>query len=222
MIAAGREALSEIDDFPDVHAIWSFRFADMARWLVGWEAARDAAISERRAEVDGALDVRLAEGTFRLVGRADRIDVRVDGSLDILDYKTGTPPSAKQVVVGFAPQLGLEAAMAVRGAFDPALADHRVETLAWIGLGRIGRDNPLKSAVEQNWTTEKVEQEVFEQFLALITAFCDPDRPYVSRARPMFETRYESPYDHLARVREWGLVESEEDVAWAAGWLPPT
>ena len=32
----------------------------------------------------------------------------------------------------------------------------------------------------------------------------------------MFVTRYESPYDHLARVREWGLVESEEELRVAA------
>jgi len=221
LIAAGREALAAIEDFPDVHAIWSFRFAAMARWLVGWEAGRSAAIAERRAEVDGILDAPLGEGSFTLVGRADRIDVRTDGSLDILDYKTGTPPSATQVAVGFAPQLGLEAAMAVRGAFDLALAGRRVETLAWIGLGRVGRDEPVKSAVERGWTTETVEQAVYQQFMALITAFNDPVRAYVSRARPMFETRYESPYDHLARVREWGLVESEEDLAWA-GWHPPT
>jgi ATP-dependent helicase/nuclease subunit B len=219
LIAAGRKALAEIADFPDVHAIWSFRFANMARWLVGWEAARDAAIAERRSEVDGELKMPLGEGTFTLTGRADRIDVRTDGSLDILDYKTGTPPTAKQVAVGFAPQLGLEAAMAVRGAFDAALAGRHVETLAWLGLGRVGRDEPVKSAVERGWTTERVEQEVFAQFEALVTAFNDPARAYVSRARPMFETRHESPYDHLARVREWGLVESEEDLAWAG--LPP-
>ncbi len=222
LMAAGREALATIADFPDVHAIWSFRFAVMAHWLVAWEAARAADVGERRAEVDGALDVPLGEGSFRLFGRADRVDVRTDGSLDILDYKTGTPPSATQVAVGFAPQLGLEAAMAVRGAFDPALAGRRVATLAWIGLGRVGRGDPVKSAVASGWTTAKVEQEVFAQFMSLIAAFNDPDRPYVSRARPMFETRYESPYDHLARVREWGLVESEEDVEWAAGWHPPT
>ena len=47
-----------------------------------------------------------------------------------------------------------------------------------------------------------------------IAAFDDPARAYVSRARPMFETRYESDYDHLARVREWALVESEEELLW--------
>jgi ATP-dependent helicase/nuclease subunit B len=47
----------------------------------------------------------------------------------------------------------------------------------------------------------------------LIKAFDDESRAYVSRSRPMFEMRYESPYDHLARVREWGLVLSPDDLA---------
>ena len=37
----------------------------------------------------------------------------------------------------------------------------------------------------------------------------------------MFEQRYESPYDHLARVREWTLVESEEDLSWVVGGARP-
>ena len=147
-------------------------------------------------------------------GRADRIDRRHDGSLDILDFKTGTPPSARQVLVGFAPQLGLEAAMAKAGGFDDSFRGAEIATLAWIGLGKVGRDEPLKSAVEKGWTADGVAEEVMKRLLALITGFADPERAYVSRARPMFETRYESPYDHLARVREWGLVESEEDEKW--------
>jgi hypothetical protein len=46
-----------------------------------------------------------------------------------------------------------------------------------------------------------------------VTAFADPGRAYLSRARPMMESaRYIGDYDHLARVREWALVESEADV----------
>ena len=54
-------------------------------------------------------------GVFRLTGRADRIERRRDGGLAILDYKTGTPPSQKEVDAGLAPQLLLEAAMAAAG-----------------------------------------------------------------------------------------------------------
>ncbi len=222
LLAIGDRVLKEIEGYPDVHAIWSFRFAAMARWLVQWEAARDADIAERRAEISGILEIPVAPpgGIFRLRGRADRIDRRRDGSLDILDFKTGSPPTAKQVLLGLAPQMGLEAAMVRQGAFDEAFRGATIATLAWIGLGRVGRDQPLKSAVEKDWTAEDVATEVMKRLTALLAAFADPERAYVSRARPMFETRYESPYDHLARVREWGLVESEEDQQWF-GQLPP-
>ena len=59
--------------------------------------------------------------------------------------------------------------------------------------------------------------ETLARFGALVAVFDDPSRAYGPRARPMFEMRYESPYDHLARVREWALVESEEDMV---GWPP--
>ncbi len=52
--------------------------------------------------------------------------------------------------------------------------------------------------------------------LTLCAAFARADHPYRSLARPMFEQRFEGPYDHLARVLEWGLVESEEDILWHA------
>ena len=63
-------------------------------------------------------------GLFTLIGRADRIEQRRDGGLAILDYKTGTPPTQKDVDAGLAPQLLLEAAMAEAGAFGDALAGH--------------------------------------------------------------------------------------------------
>src|SRR3546814_18187728 len=51
-----------------------------------------------------------------LNGRADRIDAR-DGGLRIVDYKTGQPPSTRQLKAGFALQLGLLGWLAGQGAF---------------------------------------------------------------------------------------------------------
>ena len=44
-----------------------------------------------------------------------------------------------------------------------------------------------------------------------LAAYDDPERGYVSRARPMFQLRYESPYDHLARVLEWSAGSDGKD-----------
>ena len=209
LIALGRETLAEIAGFPDVHAIWSIRFAAIAKWFVAWEARRAPDIAERKAEISGRFELAAPAGLFHLRGRADRIDLRRDGTVEILDFKTGSPPSARQVLVGFAPQLGLEAAMTMAGGFGEAFAGQSIAELAWIALSRVERGRPLVSAAE-----------ALARLATLVAAFDDLERGYVSRTRPMFETRYESPYDHLARVREWGLVESEEDLLWAV--RPPS
>lgn len=214
----GSAVLAEIEAFPDIHAIWSIRFGAIARWLVDWEAQRSAEIAERHAEIAGTFETAAPAGPFILRGRADRVDLRHDGQIEVLDFKTGTPPSARRVLVGFAPQLGLEAAMVRAGAFGPTFQGRSIANLGWIALGQVERGRPLRSAVEEGWTADRVADETLARFGALIAAYDDPDRGFISRARPMFQTRYESPYDHLARVREWALVESEEDL----DWLPPT
>src|SRR3546814_1325261 len=69
------------------------------------------------AEVTGEIVLEGLKRPVTLRGRADRIDVMTDGTLAIIDYKTGQPPSKDQVISGLAPQLPLEAAMALRRAF---------------------------------------------------------------------------------------------------------
>jgi ATP-dependent helicase/nuclease subunit B len=147
-------------------------------------------------------------------GRADRIDLRRDGQVEVLDFKTGTPPSARQVLLGLAPQLGLEAAMVRGGGFGEAFAGRSVARLFWVALNSVERGEPIRNAIEEGMTADQVAEVALARFTALVAAFDQPARAYVSRARPMFETRYESPYDHLARVREWALVESEEELLW--------
>jgi ATP-dependent helicase/nuclease subunit B len=214
LVEVGRNVLARVADFPDVHAVWSIRFASIAKWFIEWEAGRDAAIATRQAEITGDMPLVFAGEEFHLRGRADRIDLRRDGSVDIIDFKTGTPPTAKQVIVGFAPQLGIEVAMAQAGAFGPDFAGKSVENLAWIGLSRVERGKPWQTAVAEGYTADTVGEVTLAQFRALLALFENPDHPYVSRARPEFESRYGSAYDHLARVREWALLYSEEDLSW--------
>ena len=66
------------------------------------------------------------ERTFILSARADRIERRRDGSFAILDYKTGQPPTGKQVRMGLSPQLTLEAAILREGGFADIPADSSV------------------------------------------------------------------------------------------------
>jgi ATP-dependent helicase/nuclease subunit B len=208
LLEIGRDALGEIAEFPDIHAVWTHRFRAIARWFVVWERQRDAAIARRFAEIGGGHEIETRGGVFRLRGRADRIDLRTDGALEIIDFKTGAPPSAKQLLTGLAPQLALEVAMARAGAFGEEFAGRSVVTLGWLALGQVDRGEPFKSAVEKDWTADALGEEALQRLTALIAAFDDQARAYVSRARPMFEARFGSDYDHLARIREWALVET--------------
>jgi ATP-dependent helicase/nuclease subunit B len=208
-----REVLTAVADAPDVLAVWSFRFAAIARWFVGFEAGRRD-VRKRHAEIAGMLPVPTPSGTFTLNGRADRIDVLNDESLAIYDFKTGTPQSDRTVFAGLTPQMTLEAAMARRGGFVGVTAGRSVRELAWLAVGKCGRDDPYVSAVLRGQTADDLADRAFAMLQGLVAAYADRDRGYLSRARPMMERdRYFGDYDHLARVREWALVESAEDVA---------
>ena len=82
------------------------------------ENDRASGTVRRHTEVDGVLTIDRDGRPFRLRARADRIDEIADGGYEIVDYKTGAIPTKKDVNAGLSPQLPLEAAMIVNGAFS--------------------------------------------------------------------------------------------------------
>ena len=74
-------------------------------FYLGFEASRRGKIKTIKTEADGRHDIVLGDGSvFRLTARADRIELNTDGSVTLVDYKTGTPPGNGEIFVGFAPQ----------------------------------------------------------------------------------------------------------------------
>jgi ATP-dependent helicase/nuclease subunit B len=209
-----QEVLAAVKDAPDVLAVWSHRFRAIANWMVlVFEASRQG-VEKRHPEIKGSLPVPTSAGVFTLTGRADRVDLLTGNGVAIFDFKTGTPQSDRSVFAGLTPQMTLEAAMAKRGAFDGIAAGRSVRELAWLAVGKCGRADPYMSAVleRKGETADSLAEKAFEMLTGLAEAFADPDRAYLSRARPMFEGAHTGAFDHLARVREWGLVESEEEA----------
>ena len=98
-----------------LRALWQPRLIEAVRWIAGEvEADRAKGRAPKAAELFGKAQVAGVE----LYGKVDRIDVAADGTLAIIDYKTGKAPSAKAVAEGFALQLGLLALIAERGGFE--------------------------------------------------------------------------------------------------------
>ncbi len=172
-------------------------------FFLGFEARRRDGITTINSEAEGVLDFVLADGSdFKLTARADRIELNGDGTVTLVDYKTGTPPGLKVVEVGFAPQLTLEAAMAVRDAYNLGWNIKTIEAL-YLKLGgtRGGEERPVVFA-KANFMD--VAEDHYRGLIALLNQFRDPATAYPPRPFPKFAKRYNS-YDHLARVKEWSL-----------------
>ncbi len=214
LLAIGRRAFAEFTDTPDIQALWWPRFERMARWFVATEAAR-CDVVERLVERRGAMPV--GDG-FTLTVRADRIDRLRDGRLGIVDYKTGLPPSARQVL-SVSPQLLLEAVIALAGGFSDVPAGD-VARLDYYQVSGTGDGGETSSVGTRKANARTGEPEITlpqaiamtgRRLTALINAYRDPDRPYLSRARPAEAMRFSGPYDHLARVGEWSLGMEDEE-----------
>ena len=147
------------------------------------------------------MEVTDVAGGFRLVGRADRIEKRADGSVVLLDYKTGSLPTRGAAEEGHAPQLPLEAAMVRAGAFGAAWQGEVAELLYWrlTGGGTAGEVRSLFGGDRAAIATAATEAE--QRLRALVAAFDDANRPYLNAPHPGRATR--SDYDQLARRAEW-------------------
>ncbi|MBN9672886.1 double-strand break repair protein AddB [Roseibium aggregatum] len=201
----GEELFEPLDAFPAIRALWWPRFLRIASGFVGYEAVRSRSVAERFLEIGGGVELKLPGLTFRLRGRADRIDLLTGGGLSVIDYKTGQVPSQKQVEALLSPQLPLEAAMIRRCGFKDVPADAPVGELLYLQLKggaepviealRNPKETPLEDLVEDAWT--RLEQ--------LIAHYAREDTGYLSRARIMRERQMDGDYDHLARTQEWAL-----------------
>ncbi|HEV2625795.1 MAG TPA: double-strand break repair protein AddB [Xanthobacteraceae bacterium] len=202
LIALGEPHFAALADFPETRALWWPRFLRIARWFAGWEVARRASIASLTAEIRGEIEIALRESTFTLRGRADRIELCRDGRYVILDYKTGTARTEKQVRTGLAPQLTLEAAMLRKGGFAGIPAGGSIAELVYVVLKGGQPAGESKSIVFRDGTSDSQADRALAKLTQLAQFFDDASTPYRSLVHPMWRTHY-GDYDHLARVKEW-------------------
>ncbi len=206
-------ARAQFQAFFDVPGFAEFNWPTLQRVLrayYAWEATRAGDLAGMWLEISGLARIPLEDGSiFDLTARADRIEQRKDGSMLVLDFKTGRMPSIREVVAGFAPQLVLEAGMLARGGFDIARAGD-IDAL-YIKLG--GPDDLVaRPAGGKKASMPDLVADQFEGLAALLNQLRNPDTPYASRPYPQFLARY-GAYDHLARVKEWASADEDGDFA---------
>ncbi|MAD36926.1 double-strand break repair protein AddB [Tistrella sp.] len=207
LLALGRRVTDELRLPPAVLAFWWPRFERIAAWFAGIERARRAHISATLTEIRGELAFQAPGGRFVLSAIADRIDRLPDGSFAIIDYKTGAPPSTREVQRGLAPQLPLEAAILDRGGFA-GVPGATVSELAFWRLSGRRPAGEQRFVLKPGGDARALIDDAAAGLMRLITAFDRPDQPYHARPRAWAAPRY-SDYVHLARVQEWQAGEDE-------------
>jgi ATP-dependent helicase/nuclease subunit B len=189
------------------HGVPAERRASEREWLLASVDALIAWFGERRAlgatvhrEVYGKMPV----GEVVLSGVADRIEIGPN-HVAILDFKTGSPPTANQVQSGLAPQLPLEAAMLARGAFveKGVPAARATELVYW----RVGNAEPTPKPLPLDAMEEA--EKALASLRGLLARYAAPDQPFLSKPRVQFLKPY-ADYDQLARRKEWAEEKADE------------
>ena len=194
---------------PALAAWWRPRLHRIADWAAEAERRRrQEGKASVRSEVTGEWNVPCEGQPFTLRGRADRIERNGDGTLSILDYKTGTVPTTKDVQAGFSPQLPLEAAMAAAGVFGPELRGEASELTYWHLSGGFDPGQEVRLFGADPAAPAAVAADAERRLCELIRAFDDPARAYLSRPHPGAAPRF-SDYAQLARVAEWAALEDD-------------
>jgi len=122
------------------------RFLRIAGWFSLWEQQRRPDIVNILAETRGTLQIELGDKrVFTLAARADRIERKTDGTFAILDYKTGKPPTPKQVSLGLSPQMTLEGAILQAGGFDNIPEGASISEMVYVRLS--GNEPPGEASV---------------------------------------------------------------------------
>ncbi|MDF3605193.1 double-strand break repair protein AddB [Paracoccus sp. DMF-8] len=196
LMGATDQVLEQDVPWPSARLFWRARIAGIADQLMADEAARLAAGSQP-VVVENQGRVGVAGMDFTLTARPDRIDLLPDGRAQIYDYKSGKPPTDKQIAL-FDKQLPLEAAMVARGGFD-AIGPVEAAGIAFIQLGGEGR-------TEDRAFDPAFAAETWDGFVALIGKYLRGERGFTARLT-MEQTGHGSDYDHLSRLGEWSMTE---------------
>jgi ATP-dependent helicase/nuclease subunit B len=197
--ARAEALLADTAAHPLVRALWQPRLLEAIDWIARQVAANRAeGRRPLRAEAKGKCRI----GEVILYGEADRIDRLADGSLAIVDYKTGTPPGPKAVAEGYSMQLGLLGLIAEQGGFEEiegAAAGFEYWSLAK-KAGKLGYvTSPVggRTGFDPADFTARAERNL----VAAAETWLTGSAPFTAKLHPEYAPYGE--YDQLMRLDEW-------------------
>lgn len=201
--AIAQEVLTEQNAHPLMRALWWPR---LSAALQTFERSILAAKGRGREvlAVEAWGDMRHRD--VRIHGRADRLDRREDGSLAVVDYKTGQPPTGRRVQEGFALQLGLVGLIAEAGGFEGI--DGKASAFEYWSMAK-AKDGTMGYEFEPVLEGRKKSGIPREDFLPETQRYLDDaldrwilgEEAFTAQLNP--ELGSYADYDQLMRLDEW-------------------
>ena len=195
--------LAETAAHPVLRALWSPRLLEAIDWVAA-QVAED--LARGRVAIAAERKGRLEIGGITLDGTVDRVDRLANGSLAIVDWKTGKPPSKRAVEEGYSMQLGLLGLLAEKGGFGEDL--HAVPTAFeyWSLAAKDGALGHRASPVGLNKQGQGIDPVDFTSRAARVLAgavaeYLAGDAPFVAKLHPEYAPY--GDYDQLMRLDEW-------------------
>ncbi|MEO5587271.1 MAG: PD-(D/E)XK nuclease family protein [Novosphingobium sp.] len=204
LMPIARDELARMSTHPLMRSLWQPRLLKALEWTEA-EIARLAAQGRTVAAVEATGEMMI-DG-IKIHGRADRIDRLEDGTLGIVDYKTGSPPTSRMVQEGFALQLGLLGLIAQDGGFakakgEPAAFEYwsLARQKAAEGFGYV-QTPVLTEKKRTGIPLDQLLPETERYLHDALARWIKGREPFTARLNPDYPGY--ADYDQLMRLDEW-------------------
>lgn len=111
------DILSNIILPPHTKKVWRIKFIPIAESFIEFDEGRRRDFKYVYPEQKGEISLKIAGQEIKIIGVADRIELDEHGQSVVIDYKTGSLPTKKEVDSGLSPQLIIAGLMLQEGGF---------------------------------------------------------------------------------------------------------
>jgi ATP-dependent helicase/nuclease subunit B len=188
--------LSDEAIHPMLRALWAPRLLEAIDWIAEMERANQA---EGRLPIAAELKGETPLAGVIVEGRVDRIDRLADGTLAIIDYKTGQPPSQKSVAEGFSLQLGLLGLIGRARGFEGVSGDP--EAFEYWSLARYRGKFGRLMCPDKDMDEGEFLAHANSNFAEAARKWLTGKEPFTAKLNPAYAPY--GDYDQLMRLEEW-------------------
>ncbi|HJD61702.1 MAG TPA: PD-(D/E)XK nuclease family protein [Rickettsia endosymbiont of Columbicola hoogstraali] len=140
---------------------WQTKLTLLSKAFILFDMERRKNCQKIYFEIKGELNLNIAGQNIKIIGIADRIEISKSNRITILDYKTGTIPTKKEIELGLSPQLIIESLMILENGFNilsyPQETGNSIEDIT-IAYVKITSTEPYVQTTEISLSMETLDK----------------------------------------------------------------